>query len=194
MPIVEKQRVLIVDDVLEHLQVLTEILRDEFAVMVAKDGSKALSLAVAAPRPDIILLDVMMPGMDGYEVCLWLKADPRTANIPVLFVTSLADDEDEARGLALGAVDYITKPFHPGLVKMRVRNQLELKRHRDDLDKLVRERTRELVKTQQKLELERSVLRDIFEDNLAGYWDWNLLDNSEYLSPTFKRMFGYDRV
>ena len=138
-------RVLIVDDTPENIQVLMETLKGEHALMAAKDGEKALRLATTDPQPDLVLLDIMMPGLDGYEVCRRLKADVRTKDIPVLFITALAEEEDEARGLALGAVDYITKPFRPGLVKIRVRNQLELKRHRDNLDELVRERTREIT-------------------------------------------------
>lgn len=144
-----KSRVLIVDDTVENIQVLMETLKDEHAILAAKDGEKALRLAQSEPAPDIILLDIMMPGMNGYEVCARLKADVRTHDIPVLFITALADEEDEAKGLALGAVDYITKPFRPGLVKIRVRNQLELKKHRDHLDTLVRERTRELALTKE---------------------------------------------
>ncbi|MCA1945013.1 MAG: response regulator [Desulfovibrio sp.] len=140
-----QSRVLIVDDTPENIQVLMETLRGEHALQAAKDGEKALRLAFAEPHPDLVLLDIMMPGMDGYEVCRRLKADVRTRDIPVLFITALSEEEDEARGLALGAVDYITKPFRPGLVKMRVRNQLELKKHRDHLDELVQERTREVA-------------------------------------------------
>ena len=149
MSIPEKTRVLIVDDTPENIQVLMETLKGEHALVAAKNGEKALRLAIADPQPDVILLDVMMPGMDGYEVCRQLKADVRTRNIPVLFITALSEEEDEARGLDLGAVDYITKPFRPILVRMRVRNQLELKKHRDNLDLLVRERTRELALTRE---------------------------------------------
>jgi len=138
-------KALIVDDTPENIQVLMETLKDEYAILAAKNGEKALKLALAEPRPDIILLDIMMPGMNGYEVCERLKADARTKSIPVVFITALTDEEDEARGLDLGAVDYITKPFRPRLVKSRIRNQLELKMHRDKLEELVRNRTKELA-------------------------------------------------
>ncbi|WP_319776965.1 HD domain-containing phosphohydrolase [Maridesulfovibrio sp.] len=139
------KQVLIVDDTVENLQVLMEALRSEYAIVTAKNGEKALELAMNKPRPDIILLDIMMPGMNGYEVCEKLKADVRTKDIPVIFITVLMEEEDEARGLALGAVDYIVKPFCPALVKARVKNQLDLKEHQDNLERLVKERTKELA-------------------------------------------------
>lgn len=145
----KKSRVLIVDDTPENIWILLEALKDEHTLMVAKDGLSALRLALPPTSPDIILLDVVMPGMDGYEVCRRLKQDPRTNSIPILFVTSQSDTGNEAHGLDLGAMDYITKPFHPSLVKTRVHNQIELKRHRDRLDELVRERTSELALTQE---------------------------------------------
>lgn len=141
----KSQKVLIVDDTPENIQVLMQTLRDEYAIIAATNGDKALQLASKTPRPDIILLDVMMPGIDGYEVCRRLKTNPLTSGIPVIFVTALSEEQDEATGLSLGAVDYIAKPFRPALVKARVHNQLELKRHRDHLEDMVHERTRELA-------------------------------------------------
>jgi len=143
-----RQVVLIVDDTPENIHVLIEVLRDEYATIVATNGRKALQMAGAVPHPDIILLDVMMPDMDGYEVCRQLKADRRTSGIPVIFITQLAEEEDERKGLDLNAVDYIHKPFLPPLVKARIRNHLELKQYRDHLEDLVLERTRELRLTQ----------------------------------------------
>jgi putative two-component system response regulator len=135
--------VMVVDDVEANIDVLVEALGSDSEVSVAMDGKTALD-AVAEDKPDIILLDIMMPEMDGYEVCKRLKADKSTAGIPVLFLTAMTEEQDEAKGLALGAVDYITKPFSPDLVKSRVRNQLELKLHRDHLEELVAQRTRQL--------------------------------------------------
>jgi putative two-component system response regulator len=135
--------VMVVDDVEANIDVLVEALGSDYEVSVAMDGKTALD-AVAEDKPDIILLDIMMPEMDGYEVCKRLKADKSTAGIPVLFLTAMTEEQDEAKGLALGAVDYITKPFSPDLVKSRVRNQLELKLHRDHLEELVAQRTRQL--------------------------------------------------
>ena len=140
--------ILIVDDSSEYAMILIECLCDDFATLIAMDGERALQLAQSEPAPDLILLDVMMPGMSGYEVCAKLKSNHRTAHIPIIFTTALGAEEDEQRGLDLGAVDYITKPFRPALVKTRIRNQLDLKRHRDRLEELVQERTHEVQLTQ----------------------------------------------
>lgn len=126
----ERPRVLIVDDVHENLHALMNVLRDDYTISAATSGEKALELARRAPPPDIILLDIVMPGMDGYSVLTALKIDPATADIPVIFVTSLAEADDEARGLALGVADYITKPINPDLLRTRLRNHLELRRYR----------------------------------------------------------------
>ncbi|MCB0792765.1 MAG: response regulator [Flavobacteriales bacterium] len=121
-----ERTVLIVDDSPESLTAMVELLGDAYRVKVAKNGAKALELAATAPQPDLILLDVMMPGMDGYEVCRRLKEDAHTQDIPVIFLTSLNDPSDEARGFELGAADYIAKPFEPVIFTARVRTQLEL--------------------------------------------------------------------
>ena len=126
----ERRRLLIVDDVHENLHALMNILRDDYAISVATNGQKALELARREPRPDLILLDIKMPDMDGYSVLAALKIEPATADIPVIFVTALAEASDEARGLALGVADYITKPVNPDLLRTRVRDQLELQRYR----------------------------------------------------------------
>ncbi len=143
-----KHKVLIVDDTPENIQILMETLKDEYAIVAAINGQKALQIAGTEPIPDIILLDVMMPGLDGYQVCERLKTDTKTRDIPIIFVTAMTEVENEQKGLDLGAVDYITKPISPEIVKLRVRNHLELKSHRDHLEDLVRERTEELVLTQ----------------------------------------------
>ena len=133
----KRQRILIVDDTPSNIHVLMETLKDDYAIIVATTGPKCLTLASGPTPPDLILLDVMMEGMDGYEVCRRLKGDVRTEGIPIIFVTTLNQSEDEALGLELGAVDYITKPINPAIVKARVRNHLELKAHRDNLEQLV---------------------------------------------------------
>jgi putative two-component system response regulator len=143
-----EDKILLVDDNTTNLQLLHETLDGlGFKILIAKKGKTALSIAQKA-NPSLILLDIMMPEMDGYEVCERLKADEKTSQIPVIFITALSDVEDEAKGLKLGAVDYITKPFNPELVKARVRNHLELKRYRDHLENLVKERTKRLALTQ----------------------------------------------
>jgi signal transduction histidine kinase len=139
----DKQGILIVDDTPETIKILVDILSSDYRIMVAKNGLKALTHA-AKNLPDLILLDIIMPEIDGYEVCHRLKQDPLTAEIPVIFITVMGAEEDETQGFALGAVDYITKPFNPAIVKARIRTHLELKRHRDQLEQLVRERTAEL--------------------------------------------------
>ncbi|MBF0613570.1 MAG: diguanylate cyclase [Magnetococcales bacterium] len=127
--------VLIVDDEPINIAVMTDILEERYEILFATDGARALELARTA-QPDLILLDVMMPGMDGYEVCLKLKEERETVQIPVIFVTAMSDVDDEARGLELGAMDYITKPVSPPVVRARVRNQIELKHARDQLMRL----------------------------------------------------------
>jgi len=129
----EQHKILIVDDQAENIRILMETLKAEYGLVAARDGAKALSIAHREPMPDMVLLDVMMPDMDGYEVCAALKADPTTREIPVIFITALSEAADEAKGLGLGAVDYIAKPINPDLVRARVRNHLELKRSRDFL-------------------------------------------------------------
>lgn len=145
----DKQSILVVDDTPENIEVLRQLLRDEYVVHAAISGEKGLDIALVLPQPDIILLDIMMAGMDGYEVCRRLKSNPSTAHIPVVFISALAQTGDEAKGLELGAVDYIRKPFEPVVVKARVRNHLALKRYERGLEALVEARTAELVLTQQ---------------------------------------------
>lgn len=129
----DRPRILIVDDVHENLHILMNILREDYAISAATSGERALELARRQPSPDIILLDIKMPGMDGYSVLAHLKANPATAEIPVIFVTALAEAADEARGLKLGVADYMTKPVNPELLQLRLRTQLELQRYRKDL-------------------------------------------------------------
>jgi len=141
-------RILLVDDNTTNLQLLHETLDGlGYRLLIAKNGKTALAIARKA-NPSLILLDIMMPEMDGYEVCSRLKADVSTRQIPVIFITALVDDEDEAKGLGLGAVDYITKPINPELVRARVHNHLELKHYQDHLENLVAERTRRLALVQ----------------------------------------------
>ena len=139
-----RPHLLIVDDAPSDIRILLENLKDLYRVQVATSGAKALRLAQQSP-PDLILLDVLMPEMDGYEVLARLQKMPECASVPVIFLTSLQQPVDEERAFELGAVDYITKPYHPPLVKARIRNHLELKRHRDHLEQMVESRSQELT-------------------------------------------------
>ena len=121
-----ERKILLVDDEPANLEMLIEALEQRHQVIVAINGERALKLAVVEPRPDLILLDVVMPGMDGYEVCRRLKADARTAGIPVIFITARHSAEDEQLGLDVGAVDYIPKPFRLAIVQRRVDAYLAL--------------------------------------------------------------------
>lgn len=123
--------ILIVDDAAENLSVLSGLLRPQYRVLAATSGEDCLRIASSQPQPDLILLDVMMPGMDGYAVLARLLADPATRDIPVVFITALAGMNDEEHGLRLGAADYISKPIQPTVVLARVRTQLDAKKARD---------------------------------------------------------------
>jgi diguanylate cyclase (GGDEF)-like protein len=127
--------ILIVDDDVANIEVLNAVLEDDYEVCFATSGEDAIKIALEL-LPDLILLDVLMPGIDGYEVCRRLKADNLVADVPIIFVTGLDDQEAEIRGLALGAIDYVTKPISPVIVRARVRNHIELKRMRDQLAEL----------------------------------------------------------
>ncbi len=122
----DKCTVLIVDDQPVNIHALAKLIRDDYHILAATIGSKALEIAFGDNAPDLILLDIMMPEMDGYEVCRRLKANPKTVDIPVIFVTGKTSMDDEAYGLKLGAVDYISKPYQVPIIRARVRNQIEL--------------------------------------------------------------------
>ncbi len=123
---IDKGKVLIVDDVPANIKVLGTVLKEECSVIVSNNGIKALEIASSENAPDLILLDIMMPEMDGYEVCKKLKSNPETKNIPVIFLTAKDEGDDEDKGISLGACDYITKPFNVSLVRSRVRTQMKL--------------------------------------------------------------------
>ena len=147
--------ILVVDDTPDNLAVMSQLLKGSYRVIVANNGERALKLARAFPRPDLILLDIMMPGMSGYDVIRALKADSATHHIPVIFLTAMSETEDEQKGLDLGAADYITKPISPPIVLARIRTQLENKAMGDFLrdqnaylESEVSRRTRELAAIQ----------------------------------------------
>ena len=133
-----RQKILIVDDTLANIEILHKILQGDYEIFFAKSGADGVRI-VRQEKPDLILLDIMMPDMDGYQVCAALKGDPLTVDIPIIFITAMGNVEDEAKGLEYGAIDYITKPISPPIVKARVKNHLELKRNRDLLAALAEE-------------------------------------------------------
>ncbi|POZ61957.1 response regulator [Chromobacterium alticapitis] len=153
----ESATVLIVDDAPECLSVLGELLQPHYRVRVANSGPTALRLAAAGPPPDLVLLDMMMPGMDGRATFARLRADPATAEVPVIFVTAMSEIKDELSGLEAGAVDYITKPIVPQLVLARVRIQLELKLARDRLNVQNRWLEREVARRMEENDLTQRV-------------------------------------
>ncbi|MBF0163785.1 MAG: response regulator [Magnetococcales bacterium] len=129
----EGETLLVVDDLAENLAIISELLHPFYQVRAATSGEKALRIAISDPQPDLILLDVMMPDLDGYQVFERLRQDPKTCAIPVIFITAMDGAEAELRGLSVGAVDYVTKPVIPSVLLARVKLQLELKRARDRL-------------------------------------------------------------
>jgi putative two-component system response regulator len=146
-----REKILIVDDERNNINVLVEILKPHYRTAVAIHGAEALKRARSESPPDLVLLDIMMPEMDGYAVCRALKTDPATADIPVIFITAMAEETDEGKGLELGAVDFITKPIKPAIVRARIKTRLELRRahqtlavQNEMLEQKVRDRTREL--------------------------------------------------
>ncbi len=162
----DKATILVVDDTPENIDILVGILSSDYKIRVAIDGPKALALAQKS-TPDIILLDVMMPGMNGYEVCERLKQDPLTCHIPVIFVTALAETADETQGFSLGAVDYITKPVSAPVVQARVKTHLALYDQKRLLEQQVKERTKELEET--RFEIIRRLGRAAeYKDNETG--------------------------
>lgn len=166
----EKAKVLIVDDTPTNVQVLNETLQHEFKTYFALNGPDALEKA-ASITPDLILLDIMMPEMDGFEVCRRLKENIAMHDVPVIFITALGQSDEESRGLQLGAADYITKPFNPELVLLRVRNHIELKSRRDALE----QRTRELEQALAEINALQGIIpicascKKIRDDR--GYWN-----------------------
>ncbi len=148
-------KILIVDDENFYIDVLLDLLGKDYKTVVAKNGEQALRRAAMPPHPDLILLDVLMPGMDGYEVCRRLKADPVTSDIPVIFLTVKSEVADELKGFELGAADYISKPMSPPIASTRVRTHLSLSQTRTALanqnrilEQQVQARTEELSHTQ----------------------------------------------
>ena len=180
-----KERILIVDDTPANIDVLGAILIEEYEISVAVNGPMALDILSTVSLPDLILLDIMMPGMDGYEVARRLKADDKTAKIPVIFVTAKIEEEDEAFGFDIGAVDYIRKPVNSRVTLARIRSQLELKRYRDQL-------TRTVATSKASARRNQTYFRELFMNSPHGIIlvgpDNRILDSNQ----SFSKLVGYD--
>lgn len=163
----DKPVILIVDDIPENIDVLKGILKKNYRTKAAVDGYTALKIANSSYKPDLILLDVMMPEIDGYEVCKKLKEKPNTKNIPIIFVTAKNETEDEAKGLELGAADYLTKPVNSAIVKARIQTHLALYDQNRHLEQKVEERTKELKKTRLEI-IQRLGRAAEYKDNETG--------------------------
>lgn len=163
-----RQTILIAEDTPANIDILMEALADRYDISVAIDGESVLK-SVKAIDPDLILLDVVMPGMDGYEVCRILKEDPDTRNIPVIFLTSLSMTDNEERGLNMGAVDYITRPFNPRIVEARVHTHLELNRYRVHLENMVAERTSDLNAAREATIQSMAILAEFRDQDTGGH-------------------------
>ncbi len=179
--------ILVVDDVPENISVLVDLLSPYYRTKAATNGERALKIAHAASQPDLILLDVMMPGMTGYDVCAKLKADVATCHIPVIFVTAMGEVDDERHGLELGAVDYITKPVNPSIVLARVRAQLALHDQNRLLNRMVNDRTAELLRTRQQV-IRRLGRAAEFRDNETG----NHILRISYIARLIGKAAGLD--
>ena len=169
----ERATILIVDDTPENLTLMNSLLKDDYKVKVANNGEKALKIAASDSPPNLILLDIMMPGMDGYEVCRRLKSDTKTMNIPVIFLTARSEMEDEQTGLELGAVDYIIKPISPPIVMARIKNHLALKTMAESLrnqntflEHEVAKRTAELVVARDEAESRKESVEDALAETI----------------------------
>jgi putative two-component system response regulator len=162
-----RQTILVADDTPENIDLLSALLRQDYRVKVATSGEKALAIVNSTEPPDLILLDIMMPGMNGYDVCRRIKANPDRRGIPIIFVTAMTSIEDERLGLEVGAVDYITKPISPPIVAARVRTHLALYDQTRVLEDRVRERTAELFASRQQI-IRRLGRAAEFRDNETG--------------------------
>ena len=188
--------ILIVDDTPANLDVLAEVLSPLYQVLGATSGARALEIAASVPVLDMILLDVMMPGMDGYEVLRRLQQTPRLAHIPVIFITALSSSQDEERGLELGAVDYVSKPFNPATVLARIKVHMDLKAARDQLsrinDNLEQEVARRMRENLLIQELNVRALACVAEarDNETGN---HITRTSAYVEQLAQQLSGHER-
>jgi len=196
----DRPTILIVDDTPDNIMLLSRLLKDKYNTKVATNGTLALQIAQATPSLDLILLDVMMPGLDGYETCRRLKANPATAGIPVIFLTAKNQAEDEALGLALGAVDYITKPVSPAILFARVATQLtlldarrQLQAHNENLEKLVQDRTAQLALMQEAIILAMASLAETRDSSGVQAGDGHLRRTQRYVRALAQHLRGHPR-
>jgi len=183
-PADRRDRLLVVDDIPENIHSLIEALKDEHQILVANSGAKALELVQGPNPPDMILLDILMPGMDGYEVCRRVKAIPDLARIPIIFVTLVDASSDKVKGFEVGAADYITKPFDIDEVRARVHTHLELARLRNRLEEMVAQRTALLQQSEQRYR--------VLADYSPNWEYWRAPDRRFiYVSPACEQVCGY---
>jgi putative two-component system response regulator len=161
-----KPTIMIVDDAELNIEILYSVLQEDYNIRVAMDGMTAIE-AINYEIPDLILLDVIMPEIDGFEVCRRLKAEKKTSRIPIIFLTSLNESESESKGIKMGAVDFISKPFNVDVVKARINNHIKLKRYSDNLEELVLERTRGMKIAQDATIISMAVISEC-RDNETG--------------------------
>ena len=196
----DKPTILIVDDTPDNIMLLSRLLKDRYNTKVANNGSLALQIAQSTPGLDLILLDVMMPGLDGYETCRQLKANPVTADIPVIFLTAKNQVEDEAMGLSLGAVDYIAKPISPPILFARVATQLtlggarrQLQAHNENLEKLVQDRTAQLALMQEAIIMAMGTLAETRDNAAVSLGDHHIRRTQHYVRALARHLQHHPR-
>lgn len=201
-----RKKILVVDDQPENIHILIENLEEEYEIIFATNGEKALTFAFSKDRPDLILLDIQMPGLDGYEVCTILKANADTRDIPVIFITASDQQEDETKGLRLGAVDFITKPFRLPIVEARVKTALRLKDEMDrrmtlakeledmnrNLEVRIKEKTAELEQAHEHLKMSERKFREIYANAIEGIFQTTSDGRLISVSPSFAQTLGFE--
>lgn len=180
--------ILIVDDTEENIDILVDLLCNDYNLLVALDGKRGLALA-ELNKPDLVLLDVMMPGITGYEVCKILKQNKSTTHIPIMFLSALSDDKDEAYGIQIGALDYIKKPFNPVIVASRIKNCLIVKNYQNKLEQMVVDRTEKIEKTKDTIIKSMGVMAEFRDPETGAHIQRTqhyLLELSNYLKDNDK--------
>ena len=192
--------ILIVDDTPDNIMLLSRLLKDKYHTKVATNGSTALQVAAATPDLDLVLLDVMMPGMDGYETCRQLKANPATSDIPVIFLTAKNQIEDEAMGLSVGAVDYLGKPISPPILFARVSTHLTLRaarkllqEHNENLERMVQQRTAQLLLMQEALILAMGAMAETRDGTLDGLSGNHIRRTQRYMRALAMKLRSHPR-